>query len=123
MRAKADLIPDCDVHGEPMFLDECPAPALGLEGSRDMIVWRCSRHGCRRYFYGTVGYRDSPPAANIAIPTPRCERDGAFLVVQDALGSSICPVAGCGTVLALPASNEPASARTSDVENSSFALG
>jgi hypothetical protein len=36
VRAKPDLVPDCDVHGEPMYRDQCPASLLGLEGSRDV---------------------------------------------------------------------------------------
>lgn len=93
MRAKVDLVPDCDVHGEPMYRDECPASVLGLPGSRDVIVWRCAQQGCGRYFEGSVGYRHCPPVAGT--PTPRCLRDGAFLVVQRAVGLYLCPVAGC----------------------------
>jgi len=98
MRAKPDLIPDCDVHGEPMVRDELPASALGLEGRRDVVFWRCDHNGCGRYFHGTVGYRDFPAALGNRIPTLRCEREGAFLIVQSNLGSYICPVAGCSTV-------------------------
>jgi hypothetical protein len=109
MKAKPDLVPDCDVHGEPMYRDECAASVLGLEGSRDVIVWRCCHQGCGRYFHGTAGYRNCPPAADNGILTPRCAREGAFLIVQRTLGSYICPVAGCtktepwqAPVLALP---------------------
>lgn len=97
MRSKPDLVPDCDVHGEPMYRDESPACALGLKGNRDVIVWRCAREGCGRYFHGTVGYRDCPWPSAAVTPTPHCEHEAAFLVVQRALGSYICPVAGCGT--------------------------
>ena len=98
MKAKPDLVPDCDVHGVSMSLDECPASALGLEGRRDIIVWRCVHPGCGRFFYGTVGYRYTPGFAGPETPTPRCKREGAFLVAQQAQGASICPVAGCRTV-------------------------
>ena len=95
MRAKPDLVPDCDVHGEPIYRDECAASALGLKGDREEVVWRCPYEECGRYFHGTVGYRSHVTIASRAIPTPRCEREGAFLVVQHTLGSYICPVAGC----------------------------
>lgn len=95
MRAKSDLVPDCDVHGEPMYRDECRASALGLDGSRDLHVWRCAREGCSRYFYGTVGYRYPNQTAGTAAGTPRCPREGGYLVVQRTLGSYICPVARC----------------------------
>lgn len=95
MRAKPDLIPDCDVDGEPMYKDECPASAIGLKERRDVYVWRCAREGCGRYFYGTLGYRYSDKPGEI--PTEQCPREGAFLVTQRALGSSICPVDGCKT--------------------------
>lgn len=95
MRAKSDLVPDCDVHGEPMYPDECRASALGLEGNRDLYIWRCGRAGCGRFFYGTVGYRYRSQTAGTADRTPRCPREGAYLVVQRAFGSYICPVAGC----------------------------
>jgi len=98
MRAKPDLIPDCDVHGEPMFRDELPASELGLEGHRDVVFWRCLNKGCGRYFHGTVGYRDFPAAVSKRNPTVHCEREGAFLIVQRDLGSYICPVAGCTRV-------------------------
>jgi hypothetical protein len=98
MRAKPDLMPDCDIHGEPMYRDECPAQLLGLEGSRDLIIWRCSRTGCGRYFYGTVGYRSIGPATDPKPPTPQCDQERAFLVVQRDLGCYICPVTGCSTV-------------------------
>ena len=98
MRAKPNLVPDCDVHGEPMFRDEYPASALGLEGRRDIIIWRCTREGCGRYFYGTVGYRDCPDIARTRTTTVRCREDGAYLVVQRARGSYICPVAGCTSI-------------------------
>ena len=97
MRAKPDLMPDCDIHGEPMYRDECPAHMLGLKGSRDLIIWRCSHTGCGRFFYGTVGYRSIGPVADVE-PTPQCDQERAFLVVQRDLGSYICPVAGCSTV-------------------------
>ena len=93
MRAKADLVPDCDVHGETMSREECSAVSLGLPGSRDVIVWRCRHDGCGRYFEGGVGYRNISAAE--VTPGPRCARDRAFLVVQRALSRSICPVAGC----------------------------
>jgi len=85
-----------------MRLDQRPASALGLPGSRDEIIWRCAREGCGRFFQGTVGYRFFPVSAHrpIHTPTPRCEREGAFLVAQRTLGSYICPVAGCITVQA-----------------------
>jgi len=95
VRAKPDLVPDCDVHGEPMYRDECAASAVGLKGDREEVVWRCPHEECGRYFHGTVGYRSHVAIASRAIPTPRCEREGAFLVVQHTLGSYICPVAGC----------------------------
>jgi hypothetical protein len=98
MRAKPDLVPDCDIHGEPMYRDECPARAFGLEEPRDLIVWRCAREGCGRYFQGILGYCYRASAAEACPPTPRCHREGAFLVVQRALGSYICPVAGCTIV-------------------------
>jgi hypothetical protein len=120
MRAKPDLVPDCDVHGEPMCRDEPPASALGFKGDRDVIVWRCAREGCRRYFHGTVGYRYSPrPPAPVA-PTPHCEHEAAFLVVQRALGSYICPVAGCNTAQVWQASVAPLSGPRS--ERGSFAF-
>ena len=72
-----------------------PRPALGLMGDREEVVWRCPHEECGRYFHGTVGYRSHVTIASRAIPTPRCERKGAFLVVQHTLGSYICPVAGC----------------------------
>ena len=93
VRAKPDLVPDCDVHGQPMYRDECPAGALGLPGTRDVIVWRCAHPGCARYFEGAVGYRRC--AHPDGSPTPRCARDRAFLVVQRAQRQYICPVAGC----------------------------
>jgi hypothetical protein len=96
MRAKPDLAPDCDVHGEAMVRDERPALTLGLEGYRDELFWRCARDGCHRYFHGSLGYRDlSQVESNADNSTMRCERDGAFLVVQKVIGSYICPVAGC----------------------------
>ncbi|HLK47331.1 MAG TPA: hypothetical protein VKT49_04300 [Bryobacteraceae bacterium] len=98
MRAKPDLVPDCDVHGKPMYRDERPASELGLAGSRDVIVWRCCCEGCRRYFEGATGYRDARPSGVEADLTPRCPNDGAFLVAQRARDSYICPVAGCSTV-------------------------
>jgi hypothetical protein len=97
MRAKPDLVPDCDVHGEPMYRDESPASALGLKGNRDVIAWHCVHEGCGRYFHGTVGYRYCPRSTAPVTPTPHCEHESAFLVVQRALGSYICPVAGCST--------------------------
>jgi len=108
VRAKPDLIPDCDVHGEPMVQDECPASLLGLEGSRDLLIWRCTRSGCGRYFHGTVGYRDAGSSAVVNTGAPKCAREGAFLVVQGALGVRICPVAGCHTVQKIQA---PATAK------------
>ena len=113
MKAKPDLVPDCDVHGAPMFLDECSPSTLGLEGSHDLIVWRCAHPGCGRYFYGTLGYRYSPPFTRTAAGTPRCKREGAFLVVQEARGLSICPVAGCNTAQPWQASIEPLFVATS----------
>ncbi len=95
MRAKSDLIPDCDIHGEPMHRDECPASVLGLEGRRDLHVWRCGHPGCGRYFYGTVGYCDNTQKGHANGRSSRCSREGAFLVAQRALGRYICPVAGC----------------------------
>ncbi len=97
MRAKPDLVPDCDLHGEPMYRDELPAGELGLAGSRDVIVWRCRCAGCRRYFEGGTGYRDAPRGGETD-STPQCPNEGAFLVAQRATGSYICPVAGCSTV-------------------------
>src|SRR5690349_14368474 len=81
-----------------MYLDERPASELGLAGSRDVIVWRCRRPGCGRYFEGAVGYRDARSGGRIANSTPRCPNDGAFLVAQQALEAYICPVARCATV-------------------------
>ena len=78
MRAKPDLVPDCDVHGEPMYRDECAASALGLKGDREEVVWRCPHEECGRYFHGTVGYRSHVTIASRAIPTPRCERGGSL---------------------------------------------
>ena len=98
MRAKPDLVPDCDIHGEPMFRHEVPASALGLEERRDIIVWRCEHGGCRRYFYGTVGYRECPELAAPKTSTPRCSDEGAYMVAQRPLGSYICPVAGCPSI-------------------------
>src|SRR5947209_15651402 len=95
MRAKPGLVPDCDVHGEPMFRDECDARSLGLPGDRDIIMWRCARPGCGRVFEGAIGYVDCPPHA--CSPTPQCAREGAFLVAQWAIGRYLCPVAGCTT--------------------------
>lgn len=93
MRAKPELVPDCDVHGESMYRDECRASDLGLEGSRDIIVWRCAHPGCTRYFEGAVGYRNL--ASRASVMTPRCAREGAFLVTQRALSRYVCPVEGC----------------------------
>jgi hypothetical protein len=97
MRAKPDLIPDCDVHGTPMYRDQCRGWELGLTDGRDVVVWRCSHHDCGRYFLGTLGYCSCIPADDQAPPTPRCAREGAFLVVQRAWNLSICPVDGCPT--------------------------
>ena len=97
MQAKPNLVPDCDIHGEPMYREECRASALGLDGSRDLHIWRCGREGCGRFFYGTVGYRYRNQTAGGATRTPRCPREGAYLVVKRAFGSYICPVAGCIT--------------------------
>lgn len=95
MRAKPDLTPDCDVHGEPMYKTECPASVLGMAKRTDITIWSCSRRGCQRYFHGTQGYRylDLPKGEDA--PTPRCANEGAYLVVQRALRSYICPVDGC----------------------------
>jgi hypothetical protein len=95
MRAKPDLTPDCDVHGEPMYKTECPASVLGMDKRTDITFWSCSHRGCSRYFHGTLGYRylDLPKGAGSQ--TPRCSNEGAYMVVQRALGSYICPVAGC----------------------------
>jgi hypothetical protein len=95
VRAKSDLAPNCDVQGEPMYRHVCRASELGLDGSRDLHVWRCARKGCGRYFYGTVGYRYLNQTAGTAAGTPRCSPEGAYLVVQRTLGSYICPVARC----------------------------
>ena len=117
MRARPDLVPDCDVHGEPMYRDESPATALGLRGNRDVIVWRCAHEGCGRYFHGTVGYRYCPPSSVPASPTPHCERESAFLVVQRTLRSYICPVDGCSTAQAWQASAAPLTgARSARIE-------
>jgi hypothetical protein len=115
MRAKPDLVPDRDLDGEPMYLDERPASAVGLPGHRDEIIWRCARENCGRFFQGTVGYRFLPESANRGTHTsaPRCEREGAFLVVQRTLGSYVCPVAGCMTVQAWEVSDEPVIANAS----------
>ncbi|PWT97832.1 MAG: hypothetical protein C5B51_30455, partial [Terriglobia bacterium] len=96
MRAKPDLVPECDLHGERMNRAEYPAATLGLEGRRDVHVWRCTHEGCHRFFYGTLGYRTR--LAENGCTTPQCPREGAFLVVQGDLGSYICPVDGCRTV-------------------------
>ena len=101
MRAKPDLVPDCDLHREPMYRQECRPSELGLEGERDVIVWRCAHPGCGRYFLGTVGYQSYPPLAIASDPARRCARHGAFLVAQGAFGSFICPVAGCAVQHAL----------------------
>ncbi len=122
MRAKADLVPDCDVHGEPMCLDERPAQVLALKGNRDVIFWRCTHEGCGRFFYGTVGYRGGAPEACENVPALRCKRDRAFLVAQQALGSYICPVAGCKTVADWQSSHEPLSVTGAEVESPSFSL-
>jgi ClpX C4-type zinc finger len=120
MRSKPDLVPDCDVHGEPMYRDESPASALGLKGNRDVIVWRCAREGCGRYFHGTVGYRYCPRPSALVTPTPHCEHEAAFLVVQRALGSYICPVAGCSTAQVWQASVAPLrGARSARIEPNS----
>jgi hypothetical protein len=96
MRAKPDLVPDCDVHGAPMCRVECSGAAFGL-GPRDMCIWRCTERDCDRYFYGSIGYRSSEGRCD---PTsaPHCRLEGAYLVVQQRLGVYICPVAGCTTV-------------------------
>src|SRR5690349_7580403 len=99
MRAKPDLVPDCDLHREPMYRQECRPGELGLEGTREVIVWRCAHAGCGRFFLGTVGYQSYPPIPVTADPSRRCARHGAFLVAQG--GSFICPVAGCETERAL----------------------
>jgi len=78
-----------------MVLEEVHPLAFGLEGRREVLVWRCSHKGCERYFYGTVGYQDRNPAAAAVTLSPRCPKDGAFLVVQQATRRFICPVAGC----------------------------
>jgi len=117
MRAKPDLVPDCDVHGEPMYRDESPASALGLKGNRDVIVWRCARKECERYFHGTVGYRYCPRSSAPVTPTPHCEHEKAFLVVQRALGSYICPVDDCGTAQVWQSSLVPSTgARSARIE-------
>ena len=95
MKAKPDLTPDCDVHGEPMYKTECWAPALGMEKQTDVTIWSCSHRGCQRYFHGKVGYRNLDGPKNAGSPTPQCSHEGAYLVVQRALGVHICPVAGC----------------------------
>ena len=95
MRAKSDLIPDCDVHGEPMFRQECAAASLGLEGGRDLYVWCCPRPDCERYFRGTVGYANKAQPPRMMERTPQCPEEGAFLVVQQGASEYICPVAGC----------------------------
>ena len=77
-----------------MYRDERPAHVLGLEGSRDLLIWRCPRDGCGRYFYGTVGYGYCSDHIRTGAPSPRCTREDAFLVVQRALSLYICPVAG-----------------------------
>ena len=96
MRAKSGLVPDCDVHGEPMYLAECPGSVFGL-ANRDIHVWRCAREDCDRYFYGTVGYRYTMEANGTA-QAPRCASEGAFLVAQQSLGLYVCPVDGCNTI-------------------------
>jgi hypothetical protein len=95
MRAKPDLVPDCDVHGAPMCRVECSGAALGL-GPRDIYIWRCPEQGCNRYFYGSSGYGHVGCLhdPNLA---PQCMREGAYLVVQRRLGLYICPVVGCTT--------------------------
>lgn len=103
MTAKPDLVPHCDLHREPMYRDECRPSELGLDGNRDVIVWRCAHAGCGRFFLGTLGYQSFPPMAMAAEPVRRCPLDGAFLVAQGAMGSFICPVAGCATQRTLPA--------------------
>lgn len=97
MRAKPDLIPDCDVHGAPMYRDQCRGWELGLRDNRDVVVWRCAHQGCGRFFLGTLGYRSCCPGEDQTLPTPRCAREGAFLVVQRAWNLAICPVDGCPT--------------------------
>lgn len=99
MRAKPDLVPDCDVHGKPMCRVQSSGSALGL-GHRDIYVWRCAQQGCSRYFYGTVGYGPSDHEDNKAL---RCLREGAYLVAQRDLGVYICPVDGCSTAQPWPA--------------------
>ena len=95
VRAKADLVPDCDLHGLPMYREQCPASALGFTDQRDRHIWRCGHEGCDRYFYGTVGYRHLNLCASTPIETPRCVGDGAYLVTQRNLGLYICPIDGC----------------------------
>ena len=95
MRAKPDLVPDCDVHGRAMRREEWPAAALGMNGNRDVLAWCCTLDGCGRFFHGAVGYQYRPPRAQEGLPTPRCDREGAFLVAQRDLESYICPVDGC----------------------------
>jgi len=88
-----------------MYLDECPAWVLGLDGRRDLHVWCCAHQGCGRYFYGTVGYRYKPPTVNTDGRTVQCSREGAYLVAQRALGRYICPVSGCHESEPWPASD------------------
>jgi hypothetical protein len=95
VRAKTDLVPDCDLHGLPMYREQCRASALGFTDQRDIHIWRCVREGCGRYFYGTVGYRHLSQCASTPIETPRCVGDGAYLVAQRNLGLYICPIDGC----------------------------
>jgi len=112
MRAKPDLTPDCDVHGEPMCKIDYPSSALGMVKRTDITIWLCSHHGCQRYFYGTVGYRYLNLPKRAGAPTPQCSNEGAYLVVQRALGSYICPVAGCTKKSHWQAPKEQASRET-----------
>jgi hypothetical protein len=91
-----------------MYKTECPASVLGMDKRTDITIWSCSHRGCQRYFHGTLGYRyiDLPNGAGS--PTPRCSHEGAYLVVQRALGSYICPVAGCTKERAWQAAEENA---------------
>ena len=94
MTAKPDLIPDCDVHGTPLTKTEYPGAEMGQQ--EDVIeVWRCTRAGCRRLFYGDSGYGSLGGAAGAEEVKPQCPKHGAFLVVQAVHQTYVCPVDGC----------------------------
>jgi hypothetical protein len=122
MKAKPDLVPDCDIHGEPMRREECPPHAVGIDEHRDLVLWVCTRVGCGRFFHGTVGYRYRNPIAETRPPTPRCQGEGAFLVVQGKRGVYICPVAGCPNIREWHSPSSPFGVQESAARKPSLAM-